>query len=85
MTKIRIRSCAEALEFLAAFLDGELGDGSQEELERHLATCRSCWSRAEFERRLKEQVGALGTEPVEPALAERIRRIVAGFPVAGQD
>jgi anti-sigma factor (TIGR02949 family) len=75
-----IRSCEEALRVLAEHLDGELDGALHAEVERHLNTCRSCWSRAEFERRLKEQVRSLGHEPVEPSLVVRIHRLIAAPP-----
>jgi anti-sigma factor (TIGR02949 family) len=79
MTRTEITSCAEALRLLAAHLDRELGEHEHSEMERHLATCRSCFSRAEFERHLKEGVRELGREPVGPELASRIRNIIREF------
>jgi anti-sigma factor (TIGR02949 family) len=35
-------SCREALDFLAAYLDGELTTGVRETFERHLARCPAC-------------------------------------------
>lgn len=70
---------------LAAHVDGELNPASDRELERHLATCRSCYSRAEFERRLKGQVAAVGRETVRPELTERVRAIIREFTVAGAE
>jgi anti-sigma factor (TIGR02949 family) len=48
--------CEEAIRRLAAYLDGELVTADAGEVEVHLERCRSCFSRAEFERRLKERV-----------------------------
>jgi anti-sigma factor (TIGR02949 family) len=79
----RITDCAEAVRHLATFLDGELDDAVGEELAAHLARCRSCYSRAEFERRLKEQVRATGREEVLPELKHRIRTIVQSFRTEG--
>jgi anti-sigma factor (TIGR02949 family) len=66
-------SCDDALRLLAQYLDRELGDGDRADVERHLATCRSCFSRAEFERRLKGELARLGSSEVPPALEDRIR------------
>jgi anti-sigma factor (TIGR02949 family) len=79
MTDREIRSCEQALRFLAAHLDGELDDATGDEIQRHLARCRSCYSRAEFEKRLKQHVATLGTAPVRSQLAERVRAIVGSF------
>lgn len=76
---MRTLTCEEALRFLAAYLDGELDAAPGEELESHLARCRSCYSRVEFERRMKAELAALGRAPVAPAFAERIRRLLQQF------
>lgn len=83
--KREIRSCEDALRLLAAYLDGELDDASDGELEAHLNKCRSCYSRAEFERRLKAQVSTLGREPVHPELTDRVQTLIHKFTVAGTD
>lgn len=71
--------CEEAVRRLAGYLDGELEEGDAAEVERHLETCRSCWSRAEFERRLKAQVAALGRDDVRPGFERRIRDLLGEF------
>lgn len=75
----RILTCDEALRFLAAYLDGELADATDRDVESHLARCRSCYSRADFEKRMKLQVAALGRSAVSPEFAERIRRLMSRF------
>ncbi len=65
--------CDDALRLLAQYLDRELSDGEHAEVERHLRTCRSCFSRAEFERRLKGELAALTAADVPTALEDRIR------------
>lgn len=72
--------CEEALRRLVAFLDGELDPSGAAEVERHLETCRSCYSRAEFERRLRNRLRIdLRPATVPAELEERVRRIVRGF------
>jgi anti-sigma factor (TIGR02949 family) len=85
MTAIRIRNCEEALHVLAAHLDGELDGATGEQFERHLATCRSCYSRAEFEKRLKAILAGLAREPVPDELAIRVRGLIGRFTVAGNE
>jgi len=75
----RVLNCEEALRHLAAYLDGELEDAPDRDVESHLARCRSCYSRADFERRMKQQVATLGRSEVRPEFAERIRRLVHRF------
>jgi anti-sigma factor (TIGR02949 family) len=81
MTNERVLTCEEALRFLAVYLDGELAGESatQQELESHLARCRSCYSRADFERRMKAAVAGLGRADVPPELSDRIRRLLGQF------
>jgi predicted anti-sigma-YlaC factor YlaD len=71
--------CEQALRLLAVHLDGELAAAQQHEVEQHLERCRSCYSRAEFERRLKSQLGQLRRGGVEPALQTRIQGLLDGF------
>lgn len=69
--------CEEALARLATYLDDELGEERSEEVRHHLETCRSCFSRAEFERRLKERVRRdLKVETVPTELEERVRDLL---------
>jgi anti-sigma factor (TIGR02949 family) len=77
--------CDEALRLLAAFLDDELPADSRAGVDLHLERCRSCFSRAEFERRLKAEIASLGREEVTARFEERIRRLLADFaaPTAG--
>jgi anti-sigma factor (TIGR02949 family) len=72
-------NCEEALRLLATYLDGELGGAEREHVARHLKTCRSCFSRAEFERRLKAEFNQLRREEVTPAFEERVRRLITEF------
>lgn len=68
--------CEEAIRRLAEYLDGELEGRDATELERHLETCRSCWSQAEFERQLRERMAALSSDDVRPAFEQRIRDLL---------
>jgi anti-sigma factor (TIGR02949 family) len=77
-----VQSCEDALRLLAAHLDRELDARSRQQLERHLEICRSCYSRAEFEKLLKERMAELGHEPVRPALARRVHTLIRSFTVA---
>jgi hypothetical protein len=48
-------------------------------MEQHLRTCKSCFSRMEFERRLKEKVGTLRESEVASPLSERIKGLLKRF------
>lgn len=84
MAGTEITSCAEALRLLAAHLDGELDEHQHHEVDKHVRTCRSCFSRAEFERRLKTSVAELAREPVPPEVDRRIQTLLRQFSRAGQ-
>jgi anti-sigma factor (TIGR02949 family) len=82
MTTSDIRRCEDALRLLAAHLDRELDAPAHAQVERHLEACRSCYSRAEFEKRLKASLATLGHEPVRPELADRVQTLIREFTVA---
>jgi anti-sigma factor (TIGR02949 family) len=71
--------CELALKRLVEFIDHELPDHEHESVERHLRTCRSCFSRMEFENRLKQRLSALSTEDVSSAARDRIRNLIKRF------
>jgi anti-sigma factor RsiW len=79
MSKSETISCEEALRLLAVYLDGELRGTEHESVEQHLHTCRSCYSRGEFERRLKAQLSELGRGAVRPAFEQHIRQLITQF------
>lgn len=83
MTNRETLSCEEAIRLLASYLDGELERGSSAKLEDHLERCRSCYSRHEFEKGLKERVAALREASPRPEFEERIRGLVSRFSRAG--
>ena len=71
--------CEEALKRLAEFIDCELSDREQDNVERHLRTCRSCYSRMEFESRLKQRLSALSGDDAPTKSRDRIRKLIKGF------
>lgn len=71
--------CEEALRRLAEYLDGEEDGVARAELQQHLETCRSCYSRAEFERGLRSRLRELGHAPVDPTFEDRICHLARGF------
>ena len=77
--------CEEALKLLALYVDGELESVEHAGVEDHLSICRSCYSRAEFERRLKGELARLRREEVSAAFEHRIRRLIGGFQSAAPE
>lgn len=78
MTKRQI-DCEQALRQVFEYIDHELGDSAHEAMQLHLHTCKSCFSRVEFERRLKEKLGALREEKATDKISERVRGLLKNF------
>jgi anti-sigma factor (TIGR02949 family) len=76
MAEPTARRCEEALRRLMEFIDGELSHDERDSVEEHLSTCRSCFSRMEFERRLKERFAAIASDYVEMASRDRVRELI---------
>jgi mycothiol system anti-sigma-R factor len=74
----RIR-CEEVVAHLLTYLDGEIDAEKQAQIDRHLAECRACFSRAEFERTLREKVQQLGVANAPESLQRRIDSIINEF------
>jgi anti-sigma factor (TIGR02949 family) len=79
MTDADVIDCEEALRRMFAYLDGELYGDRHREMEVHLERCRSCFSRAEFEKRLKAYTADLRHEPVSADFEHRVRTLLETF------
>ena len=71
--------CEQALTQIFEYVDHELAENGRTAMEHHLHTCQSCFSRMEFERRLKEKVGALREEKVSSKVTGRIKGLLDSF------
>jgi anti-sigma factor (TIGR02949 family) len=78
MTKHEIK-CEQALRQIFQYVDHELDDTERAAMQRHLHTCHSCYSRMEFERRLKAKLGELKKNDADPLVRERIKRLLESF------
>jgi anti-sigma factor (TIGR02949 family) len=72
-------NCEQALHRLFEFLDHELDAQERDAVQYHLSTCRSCFSRADFERRLKQKLHELRQDEAEAAATERVKRLLENF------
>jgi len=79
MDNLDLMTCEEALRSLAAYLDDELAGDVRQSVQRHLEFCRSCYSRAEFERRLKFELRKLGKDEVPVGFEQRVRHLLQSF------
>jgi predicted anti-sigma-YlaC factor YlaD len=82
MSERTTMNCEDALRLLADYLDGELAGEHRHDVDEHLARCRSCFSRAEFERRLKTRLATLQARPVHPGFEHRIHDLLHQFALA---
>lgn len=71
--------CAEAVRLLASYLDREASAPDEERVQAHLRSCRSCYSRAEFERRLKESLSQLDDDAPTSDFQQRMKRLLQGL------
>ncbi|MAO13880.1 anti-sigma factor family protein [Marinobacter sp.] len=65
-------SCEEVIDHLFEYLDRELDEQNQQVIDDHLKRCFDCFSRAEFERRLRQRIAATGVEAAPTRLKQRI-------------
>lgn len=72
-------SCEEVIEQLFEYLDRELDERRIADIDHHLARCRDCFTRAQFETRLRTRVAAAGTVKAPPRLHRRIRQLLDRF------
>jgi anti-sigma factor (TIGR02949 family) len=71
--------CEEAIRMMLEYLDSELHHHDHDSMEGHLESCRSCYSRMEFEKRLKNMVGDVAPKAVPIGLGDRIKKIIKDY------
>jgi anti-sigma factor (TIGR02949 family) len=69
--------CEEVLRDLFAYVDGELPDQRRQMIQAHLELCRGCFSRAEFEARLRAHLHDIGSAIVPSEVESRVRSVLA--------
>ncbi len=69
-------TCEEVLEQLFAYLDQELDGDRLAAMDRHLRRCRDCFTRAEFEKRLRARVRETGTAQAPERLRQRVKKVL---------
>jgi anti-sigma factor (TIGR02949 family) len=71
--------CEEVLRHLLEYLDRALDEDDMAAIDRHLERCRACFGRAEFEKRLKDAIGAAAVRRASPGLRARLKHIIGRF------
>lgn len=72
-------SCEKVMERLFDYLDRELDGELSAEIDRHLERCRDCFTRAEFEKKLRAKLAGTGTVKAPEGLRRRIRGLLDRF------
>jgi anti-sigma factor (TIGR02949 family) len=71
--------CEEVISRLFEFLDRELDPALEREVEHHLADCRGCFTRTEFERRLRARIAEASAVEAPERLRRRARHLMERF------
>lgn len=76
---VQSMTCEEVVEQLFDYLDRELDNDVSERIDRHLERCRDCFTRAEFEKRLRAKVNEAVAVEAPDSLRRKIRRVLDEF------
>jgi anti-sigma factor (TIGR02949 family) len=72
-------TCEQAIKMVLEFLDKELSPHDHIAMEEHLETCRSCYSRMEFEKLLKNKIHSLPLTKAPESLRSKIKKVTGKF------
>jgi mycothiol system anti-sigma-R factor len=64
------------------YLDGEVEETAEHEIHHHIDECRSCFSRVEFEKVLKERVRDSREQELPESLRDRVTDLMQNFSAA---
>jgi mycothiol system anti-sigma-R factor len=64
---------------LLSYLDGEIDDARRVQIDHHIEECRGCFSRAEFEKALRDKVRQAGNTQPPASLQDRIKALLDQF------
>ena len=76
---VREIDCDEVLRQLFDYLDGEVDETAEHEMHHHIDECRSCFSRVEFEKALKDKIRAGKDEALPDSLRDRVADLMKSF------
>lgn len=72
-------TCEEVIEQIYEFLDQELDSTLSDRINAHLERCRDCFTRAEFEKRLRARVNDAAEAEAPERLHRRLQRLIDQF------
>ena len=76
MKKVQTIECEQALTRIFELIDHELKGHEREVMQHHVDTCKSCFSRVEFERRLKGRLKTLRDAETNDSARKRIEKLL---------
>ena len=68
--------CKQAVQRLWGYLDKNLEQAHEEELEHHLGLCRHCCGELEFAKQVRNKLSASADRPLAPTAHERLQKFV---------
>ena len=72
--------CKQAVQRLWGYIDQNLEQAREEELEEHLGLCRHCCGELEFAKQIRDRLAAgVVADKVEPPVRERLERFIRGL------
>ena len=75
----RKMSCEDVLSLLSTYLDSEVDEMTEADIDAHIHKCRECFSRAEFERALKKKIRSAGEMETPAATRDRLESLIKRF------
>ena len=70
--------CLEAFDHLYAYLNNEITNPVDlVNVEHHLSHCKSCYSRAQMERKLNQRLKETGDKELPDAVQNRLRNVLS--------
>jgi anti-sigma factor (TIGR02949 family) len=75
--EVRDIDCLEAFDYLYAYLNNEIANHVElANIEHHLSHCKSCYSRAQMERKIDQRMKENGKDKTPSSLQNRLRSIM---------
>ncbi len=73
---VKVINCEDAIARFNDFLDRYLPGKKQEELMAHIAGCKHCFERLEFEQDLKSKIRRLADNNENQEIMKRIQKLI---------
>ena len=72
-------ACRDAVERLWSYLDRNIDQAQEQELEQHLGLCRHCCGELEFAKQVRNKLSESADKPLEPTAHERLQKFAQGL------